>query len=409
MSYFVNKTDGTAIVVLDGTKDTTSTSLTLLGKLSSNYGENQNENFVRLLENFAYDTSPINPITGQLWYNTVEKTLKVYDLDDDSWVSVGTNLTGNIVTNGNLFLGTAQFEIQEYLGKASFINKTSNGNIVFFANVGGTITNVLNINGNNGLITVAGNATNNLGVTTFSYVRSAVDTAIHQLNSAFNSALNSNLATINSNISNVTANVQSINSSISSGNGPVNSKEILVNSNVVINNSGVGNTTVNFKTPGGVTILSASGASSLAAPVTILGQWSLGAGSTLNASYADLAEFYTSDNDYEPGTVVSFGGTQEVTVSKVPNDTAVAGVISQNPAYTMNNALAGTRACVALQGRVLCKVVGPVSKGDLLTTSDIAGCAVKTQLPILGSVIGKSLVNNTEEQPRLIEIVVGRM
>ena len=49
MTYFVNKTDGTAIVIPDGTKDTSSTSLTLLGRLSSNYGEDQNENFVRLL------------------------------------------------------------------------------------------------------------------------------------------------------------------------------------------------------------------------------------------------------------------------------------------------------------------------------------------------------------------------
>ena len=49
MSYFVNKTDGAVIVVLDGTKDITSTSLTLFGRLVQNYGDQTNENFVRLL------------------------------------------------------------------------------------------------------------------------------------------------------------------------------------------------------------------------------------------------------------------------------------------------------------------------------------------------------------------------
>jgi len=405
MSYFINKTDGTAIVVLDGTKDTTSTSLTLLGKLSSNYGENQNENFVRLLENFAYNTSPINPITGQLWYDTTNRTIKVYDLSDDSWNSVGTSIVGNITTNGNLFIGSNQFEIQEYLGAVSFIKKSNSGNIAFYANLSGTFTNVLHINGTTGLITVAGNATNNLGVTTYSYVRNSIDQVIAQVNAA----IASNISLVNANISSVNSNLNTLNSNITSGTGSVNAQELSVNGNVVLDNSGAGNTVVNFKTPGGVTILSAAGYSSLSTPVTIQGQWTLGSGATLHANYADLAEYYNSDNEYESGTVVSFGGTAEVTISTNRNDTKVAGVVTTNPAFVMNKELQGTRVCIALQGRIPCKVIGPVQRGDLLTTSDTPGYAIKADLPVLGSIIGKSLEDVDSTTQQIIEISVGRI
>ena len=401
MAYFVNKTDGTAIVVQDGTKDTTSTSLTLLGKLSSNYGENQNENFLHLLENFAYTSSPANPITGQIWYDTTNKTIKVYDDADSSWTSVGSIILGNLVANGNLTIGSNEFEVQEFLGNVRFINKYNSGNIAFFSNVAGSITNVLNINGNTGLITVAGNATNNLGVTTYSYVQNLVD--------QLNASIIANINLVNSNVSSVNSNLTSLNSNITSGSGSVNTKELSINGNVAIDNSGSGNTVVNFKTPGGVTVLSATGSSSLTAPVTIQGQWSLGAGASLDSTYADLAEYYSSDTEYESGTVLIFDGTAEVTIATGKNDTKVAGVVTTNPAFTMNKELSGTRTCVALQGRTPCKVLGPVNKGDLLTTSDTPGYAMRAENPVLGSIIGKSLEEIKNHTPQLIEIVVGRM
>jgi hypothetical protein len=80
MSYIINKTDGTVLTeVVDGTIDQITTDLTLIGKNSSTYGEFLNENFVKLLENFANTSSPTNPITGQLWFDTTENRLKIYD------------------------------------------------------------------------------------------------------------------------------------------------------------------------------------------------------------------------------------------------------------------------------------------------------------------------------------------
>jgi len=80
MSYIINRTDGTVLTeVVDGSIDQTTTDITLIGKNSSTYGELFNENFVHLLENFANTTEPNHPITGQLWFDTTENRLKVYD------------------------------------------------------------------------------------------------------------------------------------------------------------------------------------------------------------------------------------------------------------------------------------------------------------------------------------------
>jgi hypothetical protein len=79
MSYTVNKTDGTVLsTVGDGTVDNTTTDITLVGRKFSGYGEVLNENFVKILESFANNTAPTNPIEGQIWYDTFEGRLKVY-------------------------------------------------------------------------------------------------------------------------------------------------------------------------------------------------------------------------------------------------------------------------------------------------------------------------------------------
>ena len=127
------------------------------------------------------------------------------------------------------------------------------------------------------------------------------------------------------------------------------------------------------------------------------------------ARFADLAEFYTSDKDYEPGTVLVFGGDAETTISNVFSDNRVAGVVSTNPAYAMNVDLQGTRVCIALQGRVPCKVVGKVKKGDMLTTAGVPGHAAKAIDPKVGTIIGKALEDKDYTEAGVIEIAVGRV
>lgn len=129
-----------------------------------------------------------------------------------------------------------------------------------------------------------------------------------------------------------------------------------------------------------------------------------------SAQYADLAEMYVSDQDYAPGTVVDFGGTEEVTQSTCSYSTAIAGVISTNPSYIMNAGQQGTHVLpVAFTGRVPCRVQGPVVKGDVLVSSDIPGTAkrIGTQWAP-GCVIGKSLGTILDSSVQTIEVVVGR-
>ena len=140
---------------------------------------------------------------------------------------------------------------------------------------------------------------------------------------------------------------------------------------------------------------------------TITGNWSLSAGSRLNATYADLAEKYTADADYEPGTVLVFGGNEEVTISTESDSFRVAGVVTTNPAYTMNNECEGEHvATIALQGRVPAKVIGPIVKGDLLVSTG-NGYATANNIARAGTIIGKSL-ENFSGASGIIEVAVGR-
>jgi hypothetical protein len=134
-------------------------------------------------------------------------------------------------------------------------------------------------------------------------------------------------------------------------------------------------------------------------------------GTATIAQYADLAENYVSDANYAVGTVLVFGGVNEVTISTTKEDKRIAGVVSSNPAYLMNSECVGEHiAPIALQGRVPCRVTGVVEKGDLIVSSSVTGVGVswnENHDPRAGSVIGKSLVNKNTQGEENIEVVVG--
>ena len=183
--------------------------------------------------------------------------------------------------------------------------------------------------------------------------------------------------------------------------------------------TGYWNNVHNFKTQNGAADAPITASSIQAQSITsggtttagsITGYWSLSAGSRLQATYsADLAEYYEGDREYAVGTVLIFGGDKEVTVSNSHMDTRVAGVVSDNAAFAMYEACPGLKNLVALQGRVPCRVVGKISKGDLLVTSNIAGVAISAgSVANVGTIVGKALETYDSDHIGTIEIAVGR-
>ena len=167
MSYVVNKTNGNIVAVVeDGTTDTISTSITLMGKGTSNYGELIAENSVKMLENFATDTAPAHPITGQLWYNTATSNITAYNGTTweipvpQTFYSTTSNTTGTasitVTNNSGITIGaaaTAQLAVES-------------GLVVLKTNAS---VNALTINPTDGAVSVLADPTANLGVVTKQY------------------------------------------------------------------------------------------------------------------------------------------------------------------------------------------------------------------------------------------------
>jgi hypothetical protein len=125
-------------------------------------------------------------------------------------------------------------------------------------------------------------------------------------------------------------------------------------------------------------------------------------GTATSAQYADLAEKYLADKEYEVGTVVAIGGDAEVTACKF-SDRAI-GVVSANPAYMMNSELEGG-TYIALKGRVPVKVVGTIKKGDRLVAAD-NGCGIHASYHQHPDIFAIALESSNETGVKIIEALV---
>jgi hypothetical protein len=241
---------------------------------------------------------------------------------------------------------------------------------------------------------------NGATVGAFDYVASTYKVSVTTLGSFITNNATTVSATGNVTAGNVTA-IGIVNAATYSGTtvsitGNVAAANIVLTRSISVN-SGAGATAITNGAGNGVGNIGGSGA-----------YFNYVFAQATTALYADLAEVYEADADYFPGTVVSFGGDKEVTVTSLPGDPKVAGVISEKPSYLMNNGLtADHRAIVALTGRVPTLVFGNVAKGDMMISAG-NGYAQACSTPAMGTVIGKALQNFNGERG-IIEIVVGRM
>jgi hypothetical protein len=178
----------------------------------------------------------------------------------------------------------------------------------------------------------------------------------------------------------------------------IDAVNISVSGNANISTANIGNTFTSFISTGANTN-----------PGELTGTWTLTAGSTLQATYADLAERFAADTELSPGTVVELGGKHEIRAVRYELSEDVFGVISNTAAYLMN-ARAGsdkTHPPVAMSGRVKVKVLGKVKKGQRLVSAGegLARGASEGEANAFNS-IGRSLEDKDAEGQGLVEAIV---
>jgi len=124
MAYTINFTDFTnkGSLTVEDNDINTQTSLSLVGRNTTSYGVEFNQNFLKLLENFANSTSPSNPVEGQLWWDTTSgrEGLKVYD--GTQWIAAGglkkadTSPEASASVTGDLWVDTDNQQLYLYTG-----------------------------------------------------------------------------------------------------------------------------------------------------------------------------------------------------------------------------------------------------------------------------------------------------
>lgn len=205
---------------------------------------------------------------------------------------------------------------------------------------------------------------------------------------------------------NVTGNTAITGTLSSTGNISTSGSGNISSAGSVTATTGVSGTTGSFSTSVTTPYLRAGTLDT--SPGLVQGSWSLNGSSRFIATYADLAEYYEADQEYEVGTVVVFGGEKEITLTNLHMDHRVAGVVSDSAAYLMNKDCPGIKTPVALQGRVPVKVIGIIKKGDLLVAAAKPGYAVASGCPKPGTIIGKALANKETADEGIVEVAVGR-
>jgi hypothetical protein len=168
---------------------------------------------------------------------------------------------------------------------------------------------------------------------------------------------------------------------------------------ILADSTGAGNISVDSITTANIT----TGANTT--PGSITGTWTLTAGSSLQATYADLAERFEADTVYEPGTVVEFGGEKEITAVQADLSDSVFGVVSDTAAYLMNARAGGdaTHPPIAMSGRVKVKVVGKVKKHDrLVSAGKGAARAASPKEATPFNTIGRSLEHKNTDGEGLV-------
>ena len=445
MAYTINKTSGAILAtVSDGTVDST-TNLTLVGKNYAGYGEFLNENFVKLLENFSNTTAPSAPLLGQLWWDSSNAVLKVYNTTGwkpivSTAVAAFASAPTNIIT-GDMWWDTTNAQLKVYNGSSFTVIGPAypSGSGVSGAIVD-TVTDTLSASHVIvklmaadvivAIISKDATFTPSPAITGFTTIvpgvnlaNAAIISGIQMTGTSSNADLLDSIDSANflrSNANDTTSGTLGVLNDTGLSIGVDSDLSLYVTGSDAFIRNQTSNGDINFRVNiGGVqtTVLNLDGATGKLIPgadnVYDLGTAALRFktiyGVSTSALYADLAERFEADADYQAGTVMSMGGDKEVTACLTDACEDVFGVVSTNAAYLMN-AGAGenaTHPAIAVQGRVPVRVIGLINKGDRLVSAGngLARAAKKSELTAF-NVIGRSLQNKSDEAEGVVEAVV---
>lgn len=454
MPYTITTTSGATLAsIADGTVNNTNTSLTLIGKNYAGYGIFLNENYIKLLENFAYSTAPSAPLTGQLWYDSANAILKVFN--GTSWKPISSSAAGATAPagpiTGDLWWDTASSQLKVWSGAAWVaigpgITTTTGGGATSGVDVttitatsGGPFTAIRFQISNTTIAIISrestpytpqpaitGFPTINPGlnliaptVLSGSQFTGNASTALTLQGFSASQFLRSDTATTASNVITASAGIN-IGSDLQLRPGSeVTIDSIATNKDIQFWVRPSGTPTRAFSVKGSSGALEVTGS---ILPntnnVREIGSTSLRfanvwattfRGVAITSQYADLAERFEADAPMTPGTVVALGGAKEITEVGQELSDEVFGVISTNAGFLMNDAAGNnqTHPPVAVNGRVPVRVIGSVKKGDRLVSAGagLARAAEKNELTAF-NVIGRALEDKTTSGEGLVEAIV---
>jgi hypothetical protein len=447
MAYTINLTDGTIFATIaDGTVNTTS-NMILVGKNYAGYGEFLDENFIHLLESGANSVAPGNPLTGQLWWDKSTNTMKVYTGTTFKTISSATSAatapSNNVV--GDLWWDTTNQQLKVWngtaftlIGPASSAGQGTSGaivdtikddasvdHVVIKMFVGDTIVAIVSKDPTFiPQIALTGYATVGPGIQLSSTVANSLFNGTASESQKLGGLVSSQFLRSDENDS-TSGSLAILNDTGLSVGADQDARIGVTGTGVFIRNQTAdGNLTLTVNSGGNVT--TALAINGFTASTGVVGITNLNAtgvgniGSSSNsfntifaratsAAYADVAERFAADNEYQPGTVVEIGGSAEITKSLDELSENVFGVISTQAAYLMNSTAGSdlTHPPIAMTGRVPVRVVGIVRKGDRLVSAGngIARSATKQELTAF-NVIGRALENKNSDGEGLVEAIV---
>lgn len=404
MAYTIIRSDGNILTTIpDGNLNANSTSLGLPGRNYPGYGQTLDTNFVRIVENFANGSPPPNPLKGQMWFDTGNSQMRICPADGttnaNNWAVVTTTNTGlsanlgNLTVTGNISANNAA--ISEHITCNSIAGVTA----VFSSNITVATANV---------------TTGNIGTVRTAVITTGSATTSGTLTGAWgvtgNVTFSSDAYTLTVPGNSTTETGIRCDYYMYANGEPFTPTGTYTNGNVEAYLTGYwangdvygGTTFTGNIAPDQVTT------SAIAGGGMISGIWTLDTGARIQATYADLAERYEADAEYEPGTVVELGGEKEVTIAAELSEN-VFGVVSRTAAYLMNS-MAGdddTHPAIALAGRLHVKAIGVIKKNDRLVSAGggLARSAKEGELTPFNS-IGRALSNKDTEEVGTVEAVV---